>query len=250
LSFRVTAMVRAARLPKSLRCRTAAKAVLLALADRCDDDGRNAWPSVGTIAVETEVCTRTAHACLASLQSTGLIAEQAPPRQHRPRTWRLMLDTIAALSDPSYLASLTTSDPTPSATLSESPDLQIEQSARQVEQSPRQDQLSGLQDPHARLAPRATDPVLDPVLLNDPLNKVPRSARPVPDDDRTLTLLKGYAWDVVDELGADQPFGDLTARLKAIAEDRDLTCDAPATFADAIAFALNARRFGVRRAAV
>jgi hypothetical protein len=91
-------MVRAARLPRTIGSRCAAKAVLLALADRCDDDGENAWPSVATIAAETESNERTVQECLRALREHGLIAEQARPRQHRPYTYRLNLATLTALS--------------------------------------------------------------------------------------------------------------------------------------------------------
>src|SRR5690242_1528985 len=87
----VIAMVRAARLPRTMKRRPALKGVLLVLAYHCDGHGAGAWPSVATIAGEVEIGTRTADVCLRDLQSAGLIAEQAPPRQHRPRTWRLNL---------------------------------------------------------------------------------------------------------------------------------------------------------------
>jgi hypothetical protein len=79
------------------------KAVLNALADRCWDDGTDAFPSVATIAAQVEISIRTTHRCLDTLRHLGLIAEQAPPRQHRPRTWRLNLEAIRAL-DPKTAA--------------------------------------------------------------------------------------------------------------------------------------------------
>jgi DNA-binding transcriptional regulator YhcF (GntR family) len=66
--------------------RPEAKGILLALADRADEAGGNAWPSVATMAAEAEVSVRTAQKVLAELASAGLIEEQARPTQHRPRT--------------------------------------------------------------------------------------------------------------------------------------------------------------------
>jgi hypothetical protein len=92
VSYKVTKIVSRARLPRSLRCsRPVAKLVLLALADKADDDGRNAWPSVATIAEDAEVSTKTASKMLAALVSANLITEQRPPTQHRPRTYELNL---------------------------------------------------------------------------------------------------------------------------------------------------------------
>jgi hypothetical protein len=80
--------------------------VLSALADRCRDDGRNAFPSVQLIAAESEIGVRTADHCLAALRTAGFIDEQAPPRQHCPRTWQLNLDVIRAHVAPQALAYL------------------------------------------------------------------------------------------------------------------------------------------------
>src|SRR5262245_45847270 len=93
------------RLPRSMKRRPAVKGALLALADRCDDDGFGAWPSVATIAGEAECSPRIIDACLCALRDAGFIAEQAPPRQHQPRTWRLCLDVIWA-ADPQHAATL------------------------------------------------------------------------------------------------------------------------------------------------
>ena len=98
MSFKVTQLVRDARLPRTVKRRPLVKAVLSALADRCDDQGLNAWPALATIAGESEIGTRTTQRCLDTLRELNLIDEQEPPRQHRPRTWLLRLDKIAALS--------------------------------------------------------------------------------------------------------------------------------------------------------
>lgn len=99
MSYAVTALVRAMRLPATVRrrCRTGVKAVLLALADRCDDHGTYAFPSVATIAAEAEIGLRTVDRHLELLVELGLISEEAPARQHRPRIWQLHLDAIRAL---------------------------------------------------------------------------------------------------------------------------------------------------------
>src|SRR5262245_39821290 len=110
MSYLVTRLVRAARLPLTMSHRPAAKGILLALADDCGDDGRNAYTSVSTLAREAEVCPRTVDAHLHALQLAGLIAEQRRPRQHTPRTWSLSLGTIAALADPQAVARLDDSD--------------------------------------------------------------------------------------------------------------------------------------------
>jgi len=49
------------------------------------------------MAQEAEVSTRTVDAHLSALRGLGLISEYAPPRQHRPRTWRLEIGEIAEL---------------------------------------------------------------------------------------------------------------------------------------------------------
>jgi len=148
-----------------MRRRPETKAVLLALADRCSDDGLDAWPSVATIAAESEIGVRIADACLASLRELGLIAEQAPPRQHRPRTWMLNLDAIAALSDTHDRAPLTASaGPQHAATLTNSgsqvlsPGPQILRSGSQISTSGSQhvaDEQSSLNEENSLNGPLA-----------------------------------------------------------------------------------------------
>lgn len=281
MSFRVTALVRAARLPKTMsyQRRPAAKGILLALADRCDDDGRNAWPSIATIATEVEIGARTAQRILRDLQQLGLIDEQAPPRQHRPRTWRLNPTALvalaglrlttkdceeidgatydkeaeAALSDLHTVAGLPNLDTTQRAGLA-NPD--TPQHAGLSEPSDGSDDGPGVTAETSGVT--ATLPGVtartsrgdtacgrsgpDPVLLNDPLNKDSGASAA-----RSLTLLKGYAWDVVAELGRDCEFSKLTARLKTISDAENIQADAT-TIAEATWYALNAHRFG-RRAA-
>jgi hypothetical protein len=109
----VQQLVRDARLPRSVKRRPAVKGVLLALADKCHDDGTNAWPSEATIAAEAEVSVKTARACLTTLRDLKLIVEEARPRQHKPRVWRLNLRAIRALegkADRQHAAGLTSTD--------------------------------------------------------------------------------------------------------------------------------------------
>lgn len=156
MAYSVTALVRRARLPRSLgSSRPTAKLCLLALADRCDENGLGAWPSLATIAKETEVDdTRTIAARLRSLEKLGLIYEQEPPRQRKPRTWALNLAAIDALAQRLPLID----DPRPSTPCTPDeppapPEVQLE--------------LLGPQDFRPDPQAAAPDPVpLDPVNLN------------------------------------------------------------------------------------
>jgi hypothetical protein len=150
-------IARAARLPKAMRRRPAAKGVLMALADDCDAYGAGAFPSYATIGGEAEVSIRTVPGLLEQLNAAGLIEEQAKPSQHRPRTWRVILPALIAhiddksiakliqqqwlsLSDMQPVADLDTNpDMQPVADLeisSTRPDLQPECSGRQIESQP------------------------------------------------------------------------------------------------------------------
>jgi hypothetical protein len=53
-----------------------------------------------------EVGKRTADRVLSIARDAGLIDEQYQPRQHRPRTWRLNLEVLAALSESQTVATL------------------------------------------------------------------------------------------------------------------------------------------------
>jgi hypothetical protein len=97
--------------------RPIAKAVLLALADDCHDDGSTAYTSRATLVREVEVSAGTIDAHLRRLATVGLIVEQAPPTQHRPRTWRLDLARICSLADSQAVATLSDSDQQVVATL-------------------------------------------------------------------------------------------------------------------------------------
>jgi len=106
MAYNVTTLVRKARLPVSMgKRRLAAKAVLLALADRCNDRGGNAWPSKATIAAECELdSVRTVNACLRELAKNQIIFEQEKSRQHRPRTWAIDLAVLASLAPMPFIS--------------------------------------------------------------------------------------------------------------------------------------------------
>lgn len=166
MAYTVTALVRRARLPKTIRHRPLAKLCLYALADRCDDSGSGAWPSLATIAAESEVDdVRTVRAHLRALNQHGLIFEQAPPRRHRPRTWSLNLDAIMAL-DPVEQRLLFSLEAQPVAPLTSSTDLAGEQSRGPEEQL----SLLGGQFEQLDRHAVAPDPVLRSGSLNDHLN--------------------------------------------------------------------------------
>jgi hypothetical protein len=78
-----------------MKRRVAAKLVLLVLADHATPNGENAWPSEKTIATKTELGVRTVRKVLNDLQAYKFIAEQRRPSNHRPRTWRLILERLS-----------------------------------------------------------------------------------------------------------------------------------------------------------
>ena len=194
MSFTVSRLVRKARLPRGMKRRALAKAVLLTLADRGDDNGCNAFPSIMTIAAEVECAARIVPSILASLVDAKLIGAQRPPGQHRPRTWRIYLGEVSALiprvgvqhvaalgdaaaqhgaeleppgdpatHDPADLNPLTTSGQ------------QIVSSGRQIDAPARHIDVPARHD-------RADDPILNS--FNDPLNgagaDAPRTSTPTP----------------------------------------------------------------------
>lgn len=183
MAYSVTALVRRCRLPATMRCRPLAKLVLLTLADRCDDDGRDAWPSLATIAAESEVADgRTITARLRDLAALGLIVEQAPPRQRKPRTWAINLAALDRLARP-----LSDSDPQPAAPLEP-----VENSAPTAQGCISRPQ--GYKSAAPGVQPVAPDPVLlDPVHLNN------RAREP-----KTAVELVG-AREVLRELVAQSP---------------------------------------------
>lgn len=151
MAYAVTRLVRQARLPATIRHRAITKAILLVLADRCNRDGRDAWPSLDTICGETEIKSRiTARGHLQSLCDHGLIHEQQPPSQHRPRVWQLDLDAIRRLI-PEGQAAIRL-NPADSEGQLDDPDGQLSSPEGQF------------------TAPDGQRLIPDPVLMNGPLN--------------------------------------------------------------------------------
>lgn len=77
---------------------SARKAVALKLADVARDDGSSIYPSVGTIAAETELSGRWVIKTLRQLQHDGVLKVVAVGGgRNRPNRYRLDLDAVAAL---------------------------------------------------------------------------------------------------------------------------------------------------------
>lgn len=75
---------------------TGVKIVMLALADHANDATGLAWPSVPRLMARTGQSERTVQNSLRTLEQTGLIAEEAPPRQHQSRRYRLVMSKSEA----------------------------------------------------------------------------------------------------------------------------------------------------------
>jgi hypothetical protein len=237
MSYHVTAIVRRARLPKTMRQRPEVKAVALALADRAYDDGGNAWPSVATIAAEAEISTRTCDKCLKTLLDAGLILEQAPPGQWRPRTYRLDLDAWTML-DPKWQAAQFAADTQPAATLNRS----ASQSVAGLNPSDTHT-VAGLSkvdssDPQLSQSdpqPSQSDPQLlrsdpqwvahDPV-LNSPLNGYLNKSAHEEKQKRNFETVKEIAKRCLDaENGFNHAHGVTLATIKTMDECRRLSID-------------------------
>lgn len=63
--------------------------VLLFLADKCDDKGENAFPSVATIGQACGMSTSTVQRLLRKLSARGLIEQSYRATQHRPTVYRV-----------------------------------------------------------------------------------------------------------------------------------------------------------------
>lgn len=75
-----------------LRLPPVEKLVMLKLADCADDQGRNAYPAVQTIADEVGVNARTVQRAIRGLLSAGLIELTAAANRYRPNCYRLYPD--------------------------------------------------------------------------------------------------------------------------------------------------------------
>jgi len=209
MSRLVTDMVRRARLPKTIRRRPLAKAVLLALADRCHDDGCNAFLSMGNVATEVESSERLMPAVCRDLEAHGLIAEQLPPGQHRPRTWRLELTALEALSGPQHVADLrrrtVTAAPQHAADLTAATGRQEPRSGPQIQSSGPQLSRSAPHilrsaPQHAADDPLNLDPVLEPKTAAAPRSS-PTDLTTAPAADGNYRVVRRLAYAVLDELG-------------------------------------------------
>jgi hypothetical protein len=90
VSVRMIALVLGARLDGDAPL----KHTLTALANYTDDHGRNAFPSVATLAADTELSERTIQAKLRGAVGLDLIAVQEPARRHRPTTYMFHLEEL------------------------------------------------------------------------------------------------------------------------------------------------------------
>lgn len=68
--------------------------VLLVLADKADEDGTNAWPSVATIASESRLSERQAQRCLRNLESAGAIVRHGRHRNGNQRHGTYVYDVV------------------------------------------------------------------------------------------------------------------------------------------------------------
>jgi hypothetical protein len=73
---------------------TTRKLILIALAEKADNDGRNAFPSVATLARYAECDERTVQRSLRLLEKEGWIVCESPARRNRPRNYTLMVDKL------------------------------------------------------------------------------------------------------------------------------------------------------------
>lgn len=73
----------------------ATRLVLLVLADHADSDGRQAWPSVATIAQEARCSESTVHTVLRRLEEVGAVVREGTSR-HLTVSYRVVMTTAAA----------------------------------------------------------------------------------------------------------------------------------------------------------
>lgn len=92
-------IVRDAVLPKGLfKNAHRAKLVLYSYADRADDAGGGARPSLKTVGSESMNSRKTVEQILARASAANLMAVEAPPGQHRARQYRLNLAALQQLN--------------------------------------------------------------------------------------------------------------------------------------------------------
>ena len=84
---------------------TSEKMVLLVIADHADDEGRNAWPSVSTIARKASVSERQAQRLIKQLTKVGLVEVETQAGgvremrdDRRPNRYSVLLDGVTSTS--------------------------------------------------------------------------------------------------------------------------------------------------------
>jgi hypothetical protein len=70
------------------------KFILLALCEKADNDGTNAWPSVATLARYAECSERTVQRALGRLRRDGWITETSKATRYRPRVYSVNLSRL------------------------------------------------------------------------------------------------------------------------------------------------------------
>ncbi|UWR20827.1 helix-turn-helix domain-containing protein [Sulfitobacter pontiacus] len=97
MSINLVRTVRAKKLASSTL-----KNVLVYLAERASDDGRNIWPAIDTIAKETGFSTSTVDVAISNLKSSGLIAKVGAkklPNGKRTSLYEIDLSKLHALPE-------------------------------------------------------------------------------------------------------------------------------------------------------
>jgi Helix-turn-helix domain len=72
------------------------KLILMALARHGHRDGTECRPSIATLAAKSSLDERNVRRGLARLAAAGWIVETAPPRQHRPAVYRIVVERLLA----------------------------------------------------------------------------------------------------------------------------------------------------------
>jgi hypothetical protein len=92
MSFDLVRTVRAKKLPSSTL-----KNVLVYLAERASDDGRNIWPAIDTIAAETGFSTSTVDVAISKLKTIGLIVKVGAKKRYSGKRSNLYEIDLAKL---------------------------------------------------------------------------------------------------------------------------------------------------------
>lgn len=79
---------------------SSAKIVLLFMADKCDDDGRNAFPAVATIARRCGFSPRQVQRILGELRAAGLLVTDAEATPRFPAIYRVNVGAGVELDEP------------------------------------------------------------------------------------------------------------------------------------------------------